>query len=269
MNRSKATRRSIEVQSLLDGAGLPPNTRRVYAAQWRQFAAWCAARGSLALPARPRLVVLYLVSLARQQLAPPTLTAAVYAIAKAHAVSGLPAPTRDPIVRRWRRRLRHELETEPPQHVTPLTAAQMRKLVRHLDEGDDLVDLRDRALLLVGWMGKLRRSELVALDVEHILSVHLGAELHVRGQRLLLPAGREQEPCPVRALEAWIRAAGLRDGPLFRSINRWGRIGGRLSDRAVTRIVQARVREAGIKGAGISADSLYVGRPAGRKGQKN
>src|SRR4051812_44211989 len=73
MNRREATKRSIELQSLLDQAPLPVNTRRVYAAQWRQFAAWCAARGSVALPARPRLVVLYLAELARERLAPSTM----------------------------------------------------------------------------------------------------------------------------------------------------------------------------------------------------
>jgi integrase len=263
VNRTEATKRSAELQSLLDGADLPENTRRVYAGQWRQFAAWCAARCSLALPARPRLVALYLAALARERLAPSTLRTACQAIAKAHELSGHPAPTGAPIVVAWRRRLAAEGAHEERQ-AAPLTAEQIRAIVAAMD--DDLIDLRDRALVLVGYASRLRRADLVRLDVADVLAVEAALELVVPARRIILRPGRDPITCPVRAVRSWIEAAALpADGPLFVGINRWGQLGGRLSDRAVGLIVQARAREAGLTLKGISADSLHVGPPDERR----
>jgi site-specific recombinase XerD len=261
-NRSEATQRSLELQSVFDNADLPDNTRRVYGVQWRQFAVWCAERGSLARPARPRVVVLYLAMLRREQLAPATLKAACHAIAKAHELSGDRAPTGDPIVVRWRRRLLGGVANEP-HRVPSLTPSQIRQIVVSMND-DDLAGLRDRALLLLGYAARLRRADLVSLDVEDVTVVDGRIELLFRGQRIPIPAGRRPETCPVRAVQAWIHAADLRTGPLFLRMNRWGQPGDRLSDRAVGLIVQLRARGAGLAIEGISADSLHMGPPDDR-----
>lgn len=263
VTRSEAARISAELQSLFEdeGADLPLNTRRAYGAQWRQFAEWCTHRRWLALPARPRLVVIYLAALAQEQLSPGTLRAACHAIAKAHELRGRRSPIGDPIVIRWRRRLLEQVAIEP-QPATPLTAHDIREIVTSMDH--DLAGLRDRALLLVGYAAMLRRAELVSLNVDDVAAVGTGMELLVRGRRILIPRGRHAAICAVHAVEAWIREADLRAGPLFLRINRWGHLGGRLSDRAVGLIVQARARGAGILTKGISADSLHAGSPAER-----
>ncbi|WP_437971102.1 integrase [Sorangium sp. So ce260] len=263
MNSNEAVRRSAELLRLFDDAGLPDNTRRLYGAQWRQFVDWCTARGSLPLPARPRLVVLYLVSIARERLAPSTLKAAGQAIAKAHELSGHAPPTGAPIVAGWRRRLVAG-GAHAQQQAAPLAAEQIRQMVASID--DDLVDLRDRALLLAGYAGRLRRAELVRLDVADVRLVAGELELLVPARRIVLPPGHHPITCPVRAVCAWIEAAALpADGPLFVGINRWGQLGDRLSDRAVGLIVQARAREAGLPIKGISADSLHAGPPDDRR----
>jgi site-specific recombinase XerD len=256
VNSSEGDRRSIELESLFEAADLPSNTRRVYGALWRQFVAWCAGRGAVALPARPRLVVLYLGSLARDRLAPATLKAVAHAIAKAHQITGHASPTDDPIVLRAKRRILARIAGDRRQ-VTPLSLAQLRQIVTSLD--DELSDRRDCALLLVGYAVRLRRAELVALNVEDALIVGDTIELVVRGRRVVLPPGRDAQLCPVRALLAWVHAAALRTGPLFLSINRWGRLGGRLPDRSVSEIVQNRARQAGLDVKGLSGDSLHVG----------
>ncbi|WP_437580595.1 integrase [Sorangium sp. So ce887] len=263
MNRNDAAKRSAALQGLLDAAELPDNTRRVYAAQWRQFAAWCAARCSLALPARPRLVVLYLASLAREGLAPSTLKTARQAITKAHELSGHAPPTSAPIVDAWRRRLVAGA-AHAEQQTAPLTAEHVRRMVASMDE--DLVDLRDRALLLVGYAARLRRADLVRLDVAHALVAGDGLEILMPARRIIVPPGRHPITCPRRAVQSWRDAAALpARGPLFVAINRWGQLGGRLSDRAVGLIVQLRARDAGLSMKGISADSLHVGSPDERR----
>ncbi|WP_434043550.1 MULTISPECIES: integrase [Sorangium] len=256
MSSSEAERSRSGLESVFDGVELPHNTRRLYAAQWRQFMAWCAARGAVALPARPRLLVLYLASLARDRLAPATLKAALHAIAKAHQLTGLAPPTEDPIVLRARRRILAETSSDR-RHVTPLTPALMRQMLAPL--GHELIDARDRALLLLGFAARLRRAELVALDVEDALGVGSAIELLVHNRRLVIPPGQDARLCPVQALRAWVDSADLRTGALFVSINRWGRLGGRLPDRSVSDIVQARARQAGIELKGLSGDSLHVG----------
>lgn len=91
-------------------------------------------------------------------------------------------------------------------------------------------------------------------------------ELLTPARRLILPPGRHPITCPRRAVQSWRDAAALpASGPLFVAINRWGQLGGRLSDRAVGLIVQLRAREAGLSMKGISADSLHVGSPDERR----
>ena len=94
---------------------------------------------------------------------------------------------------------------------------------------DDLVGLRDRALLLLGFAGALRRSELCAIEVEHITWKPRSFELLIprsktdadgEGARLGIPRGKAEVTCPVRALQAWLKAAGIERGPVFRAITR-------------------------------------------------
>ncbi|MGK3996439.1 integrase [Sorangium sp. So ce1024] len=257
MDSDDAAKRSIELQSLVDAADLPDNTRRVYAAQWRQFAAFCAARASLALPARPRLVVVYLAMLAEEGLSAAMLRGACTAIAKAHELRGFAPPTNHPIVVAWRRRL-IDAGAHAPQRAAELTAAQLAQMISVM--GGDLVDLRDRALLLLGYAARLRRAELVALNVADVVHRDDGIELLVPARRIVIPSGVYPITCAPRAVRSWIDAAALTaSGPLFVGINRWGQLGGRLSDRAVGLIVQTRARDAGLSMKGISADSLHVG----------
>ncbi|WP_437621204.1 integrase [Sorangium sp. So ce1151] len=252
----------LEQENPFDTAALPDNTRRLYGAQWRQFAAWCAGRDAVALPARPRQVALYLAFLARERLAASTLRAAIHAIGKAHQITGHTSPAGDPIVVRAKRRLLARVARDR-RRITPLGPAQLHQIVTSMHH--ELADLRDRALLLVGYAAMLRRTELVGLDVEDALMVGGAVDLVIRGRRVMVRAGRHAELCPVRALAEWVDTAALRTGPLFRSISRWARLGGRLCDRSVSEIVQNRAREAGLDIKGLSGDSLHVGSAEDRR----
>ncbi|WP_437298344.1 integrase [Sorangium sp. So ce426] len=262
MGCDEAVKNGTELQSVFDGVDLPDNTRRVYSAQWHHFVGWCATRASLgrparALPARPRLVVAYLAALAEGGRSASTLRGACTAIGKAHELRGFAPPTSHPIVVAWRRRL-IEAGDQEPQKAAELTAAQVAQMTAAM--GAHRVDLRDRALVLVGYAARLRRSELVGLDVTDVVFRDEGIELLVPARRIVIPPGRHQHTCTPGAVRSWIDAAALApSGPLFVGINRWGQLGGRLSDRAVGLIVQTRASKAGLSIEGISADSLRVG----------
>ncbi len=144
----------------------------------------------------------------------------------------------------------------------PLCVPDLRRITATLP--DKLIGLRDRALLLIGFAGAFRRSELVGLNVEDIEFTTDGLVVTLRrsktdqdgqGRKLGIPYGSNHDTCPVRSLRAWIEASGIETGPLFCHINRHGQIQpGRLSGTAVALIVK---RHAGA--AGLVDSAKYAG----------
>jgi len=239
------------------------NTMRAYRAAWRAFAAWCEAEGRPALPADALAVADYLAH-AAQKRKPSTLAVHVAAIRAAHKAAGHPDPTADERARAVLRGIRR-VHGQPPAQREPLTLDDLRAMLRTC--GDDLAGLRDKALLLVGFAAALRRSELVALDVEHI---RLNGVLRItltrsktdqegQGTHKTIPRLADPELCPVRALRAWLDAAGIASGPVFRSVNRWGKLGRRLSPYDVVRIVKRRAEAAGLDARMLAGHSLRAG----------
>jgi len=150
----------------------------------------------------------------------------------------------------------------------PLTADAIRSIVASLSKVERR-GLRDRALVIVGFGGAFRRSELVALDVAD-LTVDPTRGVLVRVQRsktdqlgagadVALPFGSHADVCPVRALKAWRVASGVEEGALFRSVDRHGRVGARLDGRDVARTLKVLAARAGLPSAQLSGHSLRAG----------
>jgi site-specific recombinase XerD len=244
-------------------ANRAPNTLRAYRAAWRAFAAWCAEHKRAALPADPLTVADYLAAAAQHHKA-STLGIHAAAIAAAHKAAGHPNPAADERVKATLAGIRR-VHGQPPAQREPLTLDDLRALVRAC--GDDLAGLRDKALMLVGFAAALRRSEIVALDVEHI---RLNGVLRItltrsktdqegQGTHKTIPRLADPELCPVRALRAWLDAAGIASGAIFRSVNRWGKVGARLSAYDVARIVKRRAEAAGLDARLLAGHSLRAG----------
>jgi integrase len=135
--------------------------------------------------------------------------------------------------------------------------------------GAAVFDERLHALLLVGFAGALRRSELVALNVDDVDDHERGFTLRLRvsktdqereGRRIAIPRGTDPETCPVRALRAWLSAAAIGDGPLFRSVDRHGNIAPmRMSGRAVSLVIKRAAQRAGFDPDLYSGHSLRAG----------
>jgi integrase len=134
---------------------------------------------------------------------------------------------------------------------------------------DTLLGLRDRALLLLGFAGAMRRSELVGLDVSDVAQVEQGfvitirkskTDQHREGRKVGIPFGVRPETCPVRAVHRWLGASGVEDGPLFRSVNRHGQVlTKRLSAWAVAEVVKRSLKAAGKSARSYSGHSLRAG----------
>jgi integrase len=135
--------------------------------------------------------------------------------------------------------------------------------------GDTAIGARDRALLLLGFAGAFRRSELVALDIDDVQITREGMIVTIRrsktdqegaGQKVGIPRGRHPGTCPVKALAAWLGLAGIEAGAIFRPITRHGLIQpGRLTDRSVARIVQRTAEAAGLDPSQFAGHSLRAG----------
>lgn len=244
---------------------LAENTRKAYASDWRHFAAWCSDDGHSALPASPDSVALYLVAQA-QSLKVSTLQRRLTTIAQVHQVAGFDAPTQSPKVRTVWRGIRRQLGVAPEQKVAAVTQ-HIEAMLTALP--DSVAGLRTRALLLVGFSGALRRSEIVGLDRRDAVFGAQGIVLIIRrsktdqesaGLKLGIPYGSDPKTCPVRALRAWLDASGITRGPLFRAVDRHGHISDtRLTGRAVASIVKRAAAAAGFDPTAFGAHSLRAG----------
>lgn len=240
------------------------NTRRAYRSDWGHFEAWCAAHGELPLPAAENTLVLYFTDLAASHKT-STLARRVSAISQAHLAAGFESPTRTAVLRNLLAGIRRSKGTAPAVK-TPVLTEDLRLMVQAIPES--LLGCRDRALLLLGFAGGFRRSELVALDCEDLEPSREGVIVTIRrsktdqegqGRRIGIPLG-SLPTCPVRSLEKWMEAAGIASGPLFRPVNRHGRVGSaRLSDKAVALVVKRWAEAAGLDKEHYAGHSLRAG----------
>ncbi|HXA66095.1 MAG TPA: site-specific integrase [Bryobacteraceae bacterium] len=244
-----------------------PATLRAYRADWRDFEGWCVAHSLTPMPAAPETVALYLADHA-DVLKPATLTRRLAAIAKVHSAAGhdSPASLRHATVSEVFKGIRRSKGTAQTRKA-PLLVGQLRAALK--DTRGDLLGLRDRALLLVGFAGAFRRSELVALDVADVAFTEDGLVVTIRrsktdqegeGRKVGVPFGSRTATCPVRALRAWLDAAEISSGPVFRAVDRHGRLSAaRLCDRAVALIVKRAAELVGLDASIFAGHSLRAG----------
>jgi site-specific recombinase XerD len=241
------------------------NTLRGYRADWRAFCQWCEGERIAPLPAAPETVAAYIAGCAGR-LKVGSIQRRLNAIAEAHKATGLDSPTHAAMVGNTMKGIRRALGTAQSRKTAMLTD-EIRTMMDVA--GDGTMGARDRALILLGFAGAFRRSELVGLDVEDCAFSRDGLTVTLRrsktdqdgmGRKVGIPYGSNPETCPVRTIQAWIEAAATSSGPLFRSINRHGQVQpGRLSGIDVARIVKKLADRAGLEAAKYAGHSLRAG----------
>lgn len=257
--------RASEAAERFLGKSKAPNTLRAYAADWRHFALWCADAARAPLPATPETVALYLSDLATDHKV-STLRRRLTTISKTHELDGHETPTRHSLVQDVFDGIRRELGFLQ-KGKTPLLADDVRALLAV--QPDDLTGLRNRALLLVGFAGAFRRSELVGIAITDLIWPKEGlvalvrrskTDQHGEGMKKAIPYGQHADTCPVRTLREWLDALGETSGPVFRGITKTGKISERaLSDRSVALIVKDSALKAGLDPAIYAGHSLRSG----------
>ena len=243
------------------------NTRRAYRADWRDFLAYAANRGKRALPADPDEVARYLRHLVtRRRLKVATVSRRLAAIGERHKASGFESPADEWVVKKTLRRLRCE-HGEPARGKAPLLTEDLKKIVASIP--DTLVGRRDRAILLLGFAGALRRRELVSLDMEDLALAPEGLVLSINksktdqtrmGRKVGIPYGKHAATCPVRAVLRWLEQSKLAEGALFRGVTKHGAVRmTRLTDQIVADIVKRYAEAIGKYSSRFSAHSLRSG----------
>jgi site-specific recombinase XerD len=241
------------------------NTLRGYRADWRNFCESCDSHHLGPLPASPDIVAAYIAECAGR-LKVGSVQRRLNAIAEAHKAVGLESPTHHAMVTNTMKGIRRTRGTAPAQKAPALTD-DIRAMVDATDVG--IIGVRDRALILAGFAGAFRRSELVGLDVEDCAFGKDGLTIMLRrsktdqdsaGRKVGIPYGSNPETCPVRVLQSWLELAGISTGPMFRSISRHGQVQSeRLSGIDVARVVKKLAQRAGLDPAKYAGHSLCAG----------
>jgi site-specific recombinase XerD len=247
-------------------AGKAEATRIAYAADGKAFARWCHARGLDPLAANAETIAMHLSSAAATGLAPSSLGRRVAGIAYFLQLAGVAAdklPTRSKLVRETLAGIRRR-HARPSRRKDAATTDVIRAMLDTC--GDDYQGLRDRALLAIGFAAALRRSELVAIDVEDLSECSDGLRLTIRrsktdqeGVGYMIPIGHGSRLRPVEAVQDWLRTAGITSGAVFTGVRGSRILPRRLSSCMVALIVKRRARLAGLDPRTLSGHSLRAG----------
>jgi site-specific recombinase XerD len=239
-------------------------TRRAYRSDFAIFATWCRARGAEPLPATPDLVAVFLAAQATAGAKASTIGRRAAAIRYAHRLAGHEPPTAAETVKATMRGIRRTIGAAAEQKA-PATADRIAAMAALVP--DTLAGKRDRALLLLGFAGAFRRSELVGLEVGDLTEAEGGYRVLIRhsktdqegeGQEIAIPAGGKLRA--VEAVKVWLAAAGIAAGPVFRRVAKGGRVMPEaLTDRSVANIVKAYAERAGLDPADYAGHSLRAG----------
>ena len=261
---SGALDRLVETARDYARAAASVNTLKAYANDWAQFARWCRMRGADPLPQSPPLIGLYIADLAAPAGRAPALSVSsierrLSGLAWGYAQRGGKMDRKDRHIATVLAGIRRK-HARPPVQKEAILPEDLRDMLATLPH--DMRGLRDRAILLIGFAGGLRRSEIVSLDHGKddtpdsggwVEILEGGVLLTLRGKtgwrEVEIARGSSDQTCPVHALSQWLHYARIDFGPLFVAVSRNGlkAKSERLSDKHVARLIKSCVREAGLR----------------------
>lgn len=244
------------------------NTRRAYQSDWKHFSSWCRRQGLEAMPPDPKVVGLYITACAsgtasgdRKANSVSTIERRLSSLSWNYSQRGLALDRRDRAISTVMAGIRNK-HASPPRQKEAILPENLIAMLETLDRGS-LRGLRDRAMLLIGFAGALRRSEITGLDYARdqtedgrgwIEIFDKGMLVTLRGKtgwrEVEIGRGSSDATCPIVALETWLKFARINHGPLFRRVTGQGKKVGaeRLNDQEVARLVKRTALAAGVRG---------------------
>lgn len=243
------------------------STWRAYRSDWQKFEAWCQSVGLQVLPATPETVSMFIANQATAGLCPSTLTRRLSAIRLVHLGAGHSSPHKTIQVTEVMRGIRRSW-ARPPERKAPAIDQDIKRMVDTVDQ-KTAKGLRDRALLLFGFAGAFRRSELVALNTWNLEYREEGVKVTIevsktdqeaQGQTIGIGRQSGSPYCPVPAMKDWLIVSGNERGALFRRMRRGDKIGiTRLTAQSVAIVIKFYANKVGLDSSRYSGHSLRRG----------
>ena len=246
------------------------NTLRAYKSDFKDFSTFCINHGLQSLPSNPNTVSIYLTSLSKSEAKMSTLRRRLVSIGVVHKLKGHYLDTKHPIIIEnllGIKRIKGSIQ----RGKKPLLINHLTKLIEVINNDicPEIKKLRDKAIILIGFSGGFRRSEITSLDYEDIEFVEEGLKILVRrsktdqfgeGHLKGIPYFVNSPLCPVKSLNEWINISKINSGPIFRKFNKgFGLSTMRLSDQSVALLIKNYLNLAGIDSKNYSGHSLRSG----------
>jgi len=246
------------------------NTVRAYKSDFNDFGLFCAQNGFKSLPSEPKIVSLYLTHLSTRDIKMSTLKRRLVSIGVIHKLKGHYLDTKHPIIIENIMGIKRR-KGSIQKGKKPLLINSLKMIINVIDEYNklDIVKLRDRSIILMGFSGGFRRSEIVSLDYDDLDFVSEGLKINLKrsktdqfgeGSVKGLPSFDNTKYCPVLSLKNWIKVSNINSGPLFRRFSKSSKLlENRLSDQTIALLIKKYLKLAGIENKNFSGHSLRSG----------
>lgn len=243
-------------------------TKRVYQSDWRIFENWCSQRQYQAINATPEIIAMFIAAQYEEGLHPSTLNRRLSAIKFAYSCLEKESPTDKSVVRSTLKGIRRDKNAPPIKSKKAFITNLIKEMVQ-LCPTNSLRDIRDRAILLLGFAGAFRRSELVAINYEDLSFNSKGMDIKIHRSKtdqegkgdfkVILPS-KDKMYCPIITVKKWIQITKINDGPLFRGITKSNKIlNDRLSVSVIYNLIKQRAFQLGYPLEEFSPHSLRAG----------
>ena len=245
------------------------NTLRAYKSDFKDFGAFCAKHGFNSMPSEPKVVSLYLTHLSANSKI-STLKRRLVSIGVIHKLKGHYLDTKHPVIIEnlmGIKRKKGSIQTGKK----PILINHLKQIINVIDDQkiEKIKKLRNRTLILIGFGGGFRRTELISIDYEDLDFVEEGVKIILRksktdqfGEGLIkgLPYFTNEKYCPVTSLKNWVNISKIKTGPIFRRFAKGSVLtGNRLTDQSVVLIIKDYLKLAGIDNKNFSGHSLRSG----------
>jgi len=246
------------------------NTIRAYRSDFKDFAAFCVKNSFKYLPSEPKIISLYLTHLSIKDSKVSTLKRRLVSIGMIHKLKGHYLDTKHPIIIENLMGIRRKKGTYQ-RGKKPILINELKAIVNVINskKTEEIKKIRDKTIILIGFGGGFRRTELVSIDCEDLEFVQEGVKIVIRrsktdqfGEGMVkgLPYFSNQLYCPVQHLKKWLEVSNIKAGPIFRKFNKGSNLSAnRLTDQSVALLLKNYLTVAGIENKNYSGHSLRSG----------
>ena len=245
------------------------NTLRAYKSDFRDFGAFCAKHGLSSLPSEPKIISLYLTHLSKNSKI-STIRRRLVSISMVHKLKGHYLDTKHPIITEnllGIKRVKGSIQ----RGKKPLLISHLKSIINVINEqqNEEIKKFRDRSIILIGFGGGFRRTELISIDYEDLEFVPEGLKINIRrsktdqfGEGMIkgLPYFPNEIYCPVTSLKKWLEISKIKSGPIFRRFSKGSVLTeNRLTDQSVVLLMKKYLDLAGIENKNFAGHSLRAG----------